>query len=243
MSQNIYDDNDFFAGYAQLPRSQHGLQGAPEWQAIAAQLPDLQQACVVDLGCGYGWFSRYAASQGARHVLGLDLSVKMLEQARAMTDDPCIDYQRADMADLTLATAQYDVIYSSLALHYIENLTPLMATLFAALKPGGTLLFTAEHPIFMAASAPDWVTAGDGQRSWPVNHYQQEGQRITHWFAEGVVKYHRTLGTWVNTLIAAGFWIQHLEEWGPSAEQIAAHPALAEEQMRPMMFILRASRP
>ncbi|MBF3542891.1 SAM-dependent methyltransferase, partial [Burkholderia pseudomallei] len=31
MTQNIYDDPDFFEGYGQLPRSRDGLDGAPEW--------------------------------------------------------------------------------------------------------------------------------------------------------------------------------------------------------------------
>jgi len=30
MAQNIYDNPDFFAGYSQLPRQVHGLDGAPE---------------------------------------------------------------------------------------------------------------------------------------------------------------------------------------------------------------------
>jgi hypothetical protein len=38
MSQNIYDNQAFFDGYAQLPRSQRGLDGAPEWAAIQAML-------------------------------------------------------------------------------------------------------------------------------------------------------------------------------------------------------------
>jgi hypothetical protein len=26
-----------------------------------------------------------------------------------------------------------------------------------------------------------------GQKSWPVSHYQQEGERVSNWFAEGVI--------------------------------------------------------
>lgn len=68
MSQNIYDNEEFFAGYAKLPRSLHGLDGAPEWPALRALLPDLRDLNLLDLGCGYGWFSRWARQQGARHV-------------------------------------------------------------------------------------------------------------------------------------------------------------------------------
>ena len=56
MAQNIYDNPAFFEGYAQLPRSVQGLDGAPEWPALKAMLPDLTGTSVIDLGCGYGWF-------------------------------------------------------------------------------------------------------------------------------------------------------------------------------------------
>lgn len=56
-------------------------------------------------------------------------------------------------------------------------------------------------------------------------------------------KQHRTLGSWINALVAAGFVIECLNEWGPTAEQIAANPALDEEKERPMIFILRARKP
>ncbi|HED1310764.1 TPA: SAM-dependent methyltransferase, partial [Kluyvera ascorbata] len=40
-----------------------------------------------------------------------------------------------------------------------------------------------------------------------------------------------------------GFIIECLNEWGPTAAQIAANPALDEEKERPMIFILRARKP
>jgi hypothetical protein len=44
-------------------------------------------------------------------------------------------------------------------------------------------------------------------------------------------------------LIEAGFIIRHLDEWGPSAEQIAAYPDLAEEAERPMLFLMSVQKP
>ena len=61
MSQNIYDDANFFAGYATLDRSVKGLDGAPEWPAIQQILPTMRDLRAVDLGCGYGWFCRWSA--------------------------------------------------------------------------------------------------------------------------------------------------------------------------------------
>src|SRR6202035_5274802 len=100
MTQNIYDDDAFFAGYSRLARSVEGLDGAPEWPALRALLPDPNGLSVLDLGCAFGWFCRWAREQGAARVLGIDVSEKMLARGRARTWDAAIAYQRADLETL-----------------------------------------------------------------------------------------------------------------------------------------------
>ncbi|HBE9080344.1 class I SAM-dependent methyltransferase [Serratia fonticola] len=243
MSQNIYDNQTFFDGYAQLSRSVQGLDGAPEWPTIRSILPDLQGKKVVDLGCGYGWFCRSAREQGAAQVLGMDLSEKMLGKAKEMTEDPAIEYRQQDLEALQLPAASFDLVYSSLTLHYIEDLGKLFSTVYQALVNGGEFIFTAEHPIYTAPKHQGWLVDEAGQKSWPINGYQQEGQRISNWLAEGVIKQHRMLGTYINLLVQQGFTIRYLNEWGPSAQQIADNPALDEEKERPMIFILAVQKP
>ncbi|MEQ9638871.1 MAG: class I SAM-dependent methyltransferase [Alphaproteobacteria bacterium] len=242
MAQNIYDDPDFFAGYATLARSEKGLDGAPEWPTIQSLLPEVKGKRVVDLGCGYGWFCRWAAEAGAADVLGLDVSEKMLAKARTDNAHAAIRYARADLDALELPEGRFDLAYSSLTLHYLERLPAMLATVHRALAPGGWLVYSAEHPIFMAPHQPGYATLDDGREVWPLDDYLVEGPRKTNWFAEGVVKQHRTLGTQVNMLIAAGFEIAHLEEWCPSDAQVAEVPAWARERHRPMIYIMKARR-
>lgn len=68
-----------------------------------------------------------------------------------------------------------------------------------------------------------------------------EGERRTDWFAKGVLKYHRTIGTTLNTLIGAGFHIRRVEEFAPTPAQIRQMPQLVEELERPMMLTVSAS--
>src|SRR5437764_451344 len=164
MTQNIYDNDKFFAGYGQLPRSVDGLDGAPEWPALRAMLPDLHGLKVLDLGCGFGWFCHWAREQGAAQVLGIDVSEKMLARARATTQDAAITYSRADMEQLELPPGSFGLVYSSLALHYIANLDRLMAEVYRSLVPGGSLVVSVEHPIFTAPGKPA-ATPGTGRRS------------------------------------------------------------------------------
>ncbi|WP_323928752.1 class I SAM-dependent methyltransferase [Aeromonas caviae] len=133
MSQNIYDEPGFFEGYAQLPRSLHGLAGAPEWPALHAMLPELAGKRVLDLGCGYGWFCRAARDLGAADVVGIDLSAKMLARAAELTRDETIRYRQGDLDGLALSDEPFDLIYSSLALHYLPEVAPLFAEIHRAL--------------------------------------------------------------------------------------------------------------
>jgi len=238
VTQNIYDDPGFFEGYSRLQRSVDGLAGAAEWPAIRALLPDLHALDVVDLGCGFGWFCRWAAEHGAAGVLGLDVSDNMLARARAETTDARIRYDKADLERLQLPAGGFDLVYSSLAFHYIKDFAGLLINIRQALKPGGRLIFSIEHPIYMAPRQPEWLVGADGGKVWPLNAYQIEGPRVTNWLAEGVVKQHRTMGTTLNLLIKSGFTIAHVEEWSPSDAELALHPEWAIERERPMFLLI-----
>jgi SAM-dependent methyltransferase len=242
MPQNIYDNETFFEAYSRLPRSLEGLDGAPEWPALRALLPEIHRLRVLDLGCGFGWFCRWAREHGAASALGIDVSERMLARARAETRDPAISFLRADLEQLELPLGSYDLAYSSLALHYIENLAGLMAKVHAALVPGGKLIFSVEHPMLTAPSAPGWSAHG-GRKTWPVDRYLEEGPRSTDWLAKGVIKQHRTLGTYINMLIRCGFAIAHVEEWGPTEEQVATQPGWADERQRPPFLLVACRRP
>lgn len=242
MTQNIYDREEFFAGYSQMRRSLEGLDGAPEWPSLRALLPPLHDRRVVDLGCGFGWFCRWAREHGAGRVLGIDISEKMLDRAKVMTSDDSVAYQQADLESLNLPQASFDLAYSSLALHYVVDLPRLFRTVYGALLPGGRLVFSIEHPIYMAPTHPEWFSGHDGRKTWPLNQYLVEGSRTTDWLAKGVLKQHRTMGTTLNLLLQTGFTLTHIEEWRPTAEQIAARPELAEELERPMFLLVAAER-
>ena len=243
MTQNIYDHDDFFEGYSRLGRSIEGLDGAAEWPVLRAMLPNLHGLRVLDLGCGFGWFCRWARHQGAAQILGIDISEKMLARANGASQDPAIIYARADLERLELSAHSFELVYSSLAFHYIENLSGLLSGVFHALVPGGSLVFSVEHPIFTSPAEPGWARNAAGRQTWPIDGYLDEGPRSTDWLAKGVIKQHRTVATYINTLLSAGFSLSRVEEWGPTEQQIAARPEWADERQRPPFLLMAASRP
>jgi SAM-dependent methyltransferase len=243
MSQNIYDDESFFAAYAQLPRSVDGLDGAGEWPRLRTLLPPMEGARVLDLGCGYGWFCRWAGEAGAAEVVGIDVSERMLQRAASTTNDDGISYRRADLDEVRLTPNSADLVYSSLTLHYLRDLPRLFDEVAAALAPGGTFVCSVEHPTYTAPTNPVWRQGDDGVTVWPLHGYSREGERITNWLADGVRKQHRTIETYVTTLLASGLRLTRLVEWSPSDADVHAHPEWGAERDRCPFLFLAATKP
>ncbi|VFS77444.1 biotin biosynthesis protein BioC [Kluyvera cryocrescens] len=108
-----------------LDRSVKGLDGAPEWPAIQQILPTMRDLRAVDLGCGYGWFCRWARDQGAAQITGLDLSQRMLERAREMTRRRRHRVPPRRFTGPQPTANSCDLVYSSLTLHYLPDIAPL----------------------------------------------------------------------------------------------------------------------
>jgi SAM-dependent methyltransferase len=238
MTQNIYDDDTFFRNYSKLPRSVEGLDGAPEWPTLRGLLPAMNGRRVLDLGCGFGWFCRWARENGAASVLGVDVSERMLARARVETRDPAVAYLRADLETFRPDAASFDLAYSSLAFHYLEDLGGLFGRIHAALAPGGRFVFSVEHPVMTAPADPAWSVDAQGRDIWPLSGYLDEGRRSTNWLADGVIKQHRTIATYVTLLRRAEFAVSQLVEWGPSHDQVAAHPEWKKERERPFFLLM-----
>ena len=237
MAQNIYDDAQFFDGYSQFPRSRDGLSAAAEWPSLRAMLPDLQGLAILDLGCGFGYFGQYAAEQGAAEVVGLDLSEKMLAMARQNCAGLPVRFERADLETADFGEARYDLVFSSLAVHYIADFDDFAARVRRALKPGGRFVFSMEHPVFAARATPDFMTDAEGYMVGAIKDYLREGERRTNWIADGVVKYHRLISTTINALQSHALKLDHVDEWSASDADIAAHPEWAKERYQPMFLL------
>jgi SAM-dependent methyltransferase len=241
MAQNIYDIEDFFKEYIQLPRQAIGLNGAPEWPALRAMLPaSLTGAKFLDLGCGFGWVCRWAREKGAVQVLGVDLSENMLAKAKEFPADKGITYLRGDLDSLELPPNTYNVAFSSLTFHYLKNLPRLVAQVYQALEIGGTFAFSVEHPLWTAPSSPAFIEDSVGRTVWPLDRYLDEGERITNWLADGVIKQHRTLATYINILLEAGFTLSAIDEWAPSEELLKEYLGWEKSRIRPPFLLVKA---
>lgn len=243
MLENKYDDPHFFEKYSDMARSRQGLAAAGEWRQLKALLPPLTGKKILDLGCGFGWHCRYAAEQGAAQVIGIDLSQRMLERAQRENGHPRIEYRHGAIQQARFEAGQFDLVLSSLALHYVQDYHGICREVHRWLAPGGDFVFSAEHPVFTAYGNQDWIYDQQGKiLHWPVDRYYQEGPRQAVFLGETVTKYHRTVETYLKGLLENGFTLTGLAEARPSPEQLAEDPAMEQELRRPMMLLLAARR-
>jgi len=243
MKQNKYDDDVFFNKYSNMNRSKNGLEGAGEWHELKKMMPNFKDKRVLDLGCGFGWHCRYAVENGARSVIGIDISQKMLSEAKSKTKYGNIEYICMPIEDIDFPEESFDVVISSLALHYVKSFEDVLVRVYKCLSKGGDFVFSVEHPIFTAQGPQDWYYDGKGNiLHWPVDHYFTEGIRNAKFLGEEVIKYHRTLTTYLNSLIKLGFEITGVVEPKPAENMLNTVPGMLDELRRPMMLLVSARK-
>lgn len=112
---------------------------------MTALPPQLKRKKVLDAGCSAGWYASQLLHQGAE-VTGIDISPDMVKAAKHRLGEEatflCHDLQHA----LPFKNDSFDVIVSSLTLHYLKNWTYTFQEFNRILKAGGTLLFSVHHP-------------------------------------------------------------------------------------------------
>lgn len=243
MKKNKYDDETFFEKYKNLPRSVYGLDAAEEWQILKNMLPSFFGKKVLDLGCGFGWHCCYAAEHGAEAVIGVDISKKMLEIAREKNIYENITFINNSIENISFESNYFDVILSSLALHYVAQFDEIVKKIYTWIKKNGIFVFSVEHPIFTSEGKQDWHYDEQGKiLHWPVDNYFFEGPREATFLGEKMTKYHRTLTNYLKTLLKYGFNIVDINEPKVTPELLKKHPDWKNELRRPMMLLISVKK-
>ena len=120
------------------------------------QLLDLHAgSSLVELGCGSGWMTRFAARHGVR-AEGYDISPEMIEIARAeaAAEGLHVTFEAGDYEQLDLGR-RFDACLIYDALHHSERPELVLAAAHRALKPGGRLLL----------AEPNWKQRYQGRKA------------------------------------------------------------------------------
>ena len=111
----------------------------------------------IDLGCGTGLAGR-AFAKGVEHFIGIDLSPKMIDLARATGIYAELEIDDMVNALRTKADASADLIVAADAMVYVSDLAPVLGEASRVLGAGGLIAFTVE------THDGDGVVMGGGRR-------------------------------------------------------------------------------
>lgn len=243
-NQNIYDNETFFEGYIKLRENPDSANILEENPAVMSLCPDLKGKAVLDLGCGYGDNCRQFSEMDAKIVIGIDISGKMLEIANKENKTDNIKYYNIDMADIDTLNEKFDVVFSSLAVHYIEDFKALLSKIFILLNNNGVLIFSQEHPLTTAPiKGASWSRDEIGDvLHYNLTDYCRNGEREVSWIVDGVIKYHRCFSEIINDLCDSGFTIERMLEPIPTEEVIERLPYYKKDIDKPNFLIIKARK-
>lgn len=155
---------------------------------------------VLDLGCGYGFYTDYFRSIGADAV-GVDGSEKMIEIARGRY--PAAAFSVMDITvPFAFENNRFDVIFSNQVLMDIENVDFVFSECSRVLKAGGLLYYSIVHPAFYDCH---WMKDAAGcKRAKIIDRYIAPYQ-ITNEFWGETEHFHRPLSYYLNVAAENGF--------------------------------------
>lgn len=119
-----------------------------EKPAMYALLPDLNDKTVLSVGCGSGEDCIHLKRQGAERSIGVDISDELI--AIAKSSYPECEFRVMNMENIDFPDESFDFVYSSLAIHYIEDWSKVFNSVYRILKPNSSFLFSCGHPLRFA---------------------------------------------------------------------------------------------
>jgi len=240
--QNIYDNEIFFEGYKKLRNNKINYNNIQEKPAMQSLLPDMNGKAILDLGCGFGENCVDFLNRGAAKVVGVDISEKMLSIAKVDNSSENIEYIHLDMNDINTIDEKFDIVYSSLAFHYVKSFSKLLSDINYLLKDNGLLIYSQEHPLTTAPKqGPIWsLDENENPLFYNLSNYMESGERSVKWFVEGVIKYHRPFSEIVNILIETGFRIEKMLEPLPDERALELIPKMKKDIHKPNFLLIKA---
>lgn len=116
---------------------------------------------VLDLACGTGRIGKWLASQGVRHIDGVDFTPAMLAQAE--TKGVYGRLVQGDVSATGLPPASYDLIVQALADEHLKDLAPLYQESARLARPGGAFVIVGYHPHFLMSGVPTHFNLASGE--------------------------------------------------------------------------------
>ena len=240
----IYDDKSFFDNYIDLRNDENNYNDLVEQPAMFELIGDVKDKKILDIGCGYGATTIKLAKNGARKVLGIDISEKMIEKGKRENSHEVVGYKVLPTDKLSDINDKFDLVVSCLVFHYIKDLKKLFTDISNLIESDGEFIFSMEHPICTASKCSRrWIVDQDENvERFLTDNYSEEDVRNTEWLGKSVTKYHHKLDTIFNALIEVGFIIEKVVEPQPDDAVVEKVPKMARGLQRPVFLIIKCKK-
>ncbi len=220
-------------------------------------LPDVAGLAGLDIGCGEGANTRVIARLGAT-MTGIDIAPTFIRHAQVEEDrEPCgIRYLHASGVNLPFQDASFDFATAFMSFQDIPDQENVVAEAYRVIKPGGFLQFSMTHPCFQTPKW-GWIEENGRRVALTVGDYFDQPQcRIDEWIfgaAPADLKqrfdkfktpyFMRTLSSWLNMLLAAGFQLEEFAEPTPDDETLQKYPREYDARLIAYFLIIRCRKP
>ena len=208
--------------------------------AMLGLLPEVSGKRVLDAGCGPGIYTEELVNRGA-HVVGVDVTPDLVAIARERLGGRATILEADLEQPLAFASNEaFDLVLSALVLDYVADWESVMREFARLLKPGGTLLFSCEHPMVPWQLAKDRGGGGGG--------YFAREQWSIEWHGVGepypvITGWRRPLGGILQPVIDSGFQLERIVEPRPTEGFREVDPGGYEKLMRePSFLCVRAQK-
>ena len=174
---------------------------------VKRRFQGLHGKTILDLGCGYGYYTHYFDEAGA-HAIGVDGAEAMIQIARKRY--PGSAFSIVDLSGpLPFQDASFDLVFCNQVLMDIENMEEVLRECHRVLMPGGTFWFSIVHP---ALYNGEWLIDENGyHRAKAMSRYLTEYVSHNHFWGK-TTHFHRPISAYLNAVAGAGFAFVHADE-------------------------------
>ncbi|MFZ4714916.1 MAG: class I SAM-dependent methyltransferase [Bacteriovoracaceae bacterium] len=191
-----------------LDKSLSGWNEYLEVPAMEALIkPLVKNKKVLDLGCGSGILTSRLISWGAK-AEGLELSPQMVEIGKKVY--PEITFTVGNAESIPFEDKIFDVVGSSLVMHYMKDLEKPFKEVSRILKPGGHFVFSIHHPMNEVLKMNDKDVFAHPYFHNNLYHWEMCGAKLE--------SYHHTFEHIITKLQACGFVVESLIECKPDPQ-------------------------
>lgn len=176
-------------------------------KVISERFRELNGERVLDLGCGYGWYTNYLSCVGGA-VIGCDGSKKMISIAEKQYPD--CKFELADIEKaLPYSDSTFDIVFCNQVLMDIEDFEKVYQEVYRILKPDGIFYFSIVHPAFYDCQ---WEQDKNGFRKNKIMTKYLSEYSFKNEFWGKTTHFHRTVSKYINSALSKGFVLKSLEE-------------------------------